>query len=151
VRVQLADETSSHVALMRAQKAPVYISIRKFFEVWCPMRAALIVLVSLTSVGALAAPLQISCSLESRSQCIRGQECRDVSQEFRLDQLRWNFTLDREARHGTVQRCEGADCAVPFPVMFLLSRTAFGIESGTRLSPYRLTLLRSPTLLLCCR
>jgi hypothetical protein len=39
-----------------------------------------------------------------------------VSQEFRLDQLRWNFTVDREARQGAVQRCEAGACAAPFPV-----------------------------------
>jgi hypothetical protein len=80
------------------------------------MRAAIVALMSLTSVGSQAAPLQITCWLESRVLCVKGQECRDVSHEFRLDTLRWNFSLDRAARQGTAERCESNVCAPKFSV-----------------------------------
>lgn len=63
-----------------------------------------------------AETLQMSCSLQSRSLCIKESGCEDVSSQYRLERLKWVFRLDRGEMRGVAQRCEGQDCAAAFPV-----------------------------------
>ncbi len=75
-----------------------------------------IVIVAFTGSAANAAAVEFLCSLETRLLCNQGEPCRDMTDDYSLDELSWRFSLDSEAQKGKAQRCDSTGCAEPFSV-----------------------------------